>query len=323
MSVPPIPTSSSHPENKPAAADAPPAAASQPSAFSGKYLALLVILTLCWGVNWPVMKLGVMDFPPITFRALCMLGGLPALWLLARQQKASLAIPPGRLGELVRLAIPNVVMWHALIIIGVSMLPSGRAAILGYTMPIWALLTGLVFYGEKPPRIAWIGVGCAMAGALLLLSNELASFAGQPLGTLMALLAAAGWGYGTVALKRSRLGMPTISLTFWMMAIAVPIVCTGAFLMERSAWRWPGGVTLAAIVYNAVIVLALCQVIWFTLARLLTPLASSLSVMMIPVTGVFSGMVLLGERPHWQDYAAMVLILAAMATVLPRPSRSR
>ena len=38
--------------------------------------------------------------------------------------------------------------------------------------------------------------------------------------------------------------------------------------------------------------------------------ASGLSVMMIPVLGVFSGMVVLGEQPHWQDYAALVLILA-------------
>ncbi len=42
-------------------------------------------------------------------------------------------------------------------------------------------------------------------------------------------------------------------------------------------------------------------------------------VMMIPVVGVFSGAWMLDEIPHWQDYAAMVLILTAMSTVLLKP----
>jgi drug/metabolite transporter (DMT)-like permease len=59
--------------------------------------------------------------------------------------------------------------------------------------------------------------------------------------------------------------------------------------------------------------------VWVQLARTLPPIASSLSVMMIPIVGVFSGALMLGETPHWQDYAAMVLILAAMSTVLLKP----
>jgi len=39
------------------------------------------------------------------------------------------------------------------------------------------------------------------------------------------------------------------------------------------------------------------------------------------VVGVFSGMVLLDEKPHWQDFAALVLVLAALATVMLPPRR--
>jgi drug/metabolite transporter (DMT)-like permease len=52
------------------------------------------------------------------------------------------------------------------------------------------------------------------------------------------------------------------------------------------------------------------------LARKLPPAASGLSVMLIPVLGVFSGMWILGEQPHWQDYVALALILVALTTVL-------
>jgi drug/metabolite transporter (DMT)-like permease len=43
---------------------------------------------------------------------------------------------------------------------------------------------------------------------------------------------------------------------------------------------------------------------------------------MIPVVGVFSGMWLLGEKPHWQEYAAMVLVIASLGTVLIPPRRT-
>ena len=48
-------------------------------ALTRQQLAILVLLTLVWGLNWPVMKLGVTDFPPLTFRALSIWLGLPVL----------------------------------------------------------------------------------------------------------------------------------------------------------------------------------------------------------------------------------------------------
>lgn len=265
------------------------------------------------------MKIGVHDFPPMTFRALCMIGGLPALWLIARIQGESLAIPAGQARTIVRLAIPNMAIWHLCAILGLKMLSSGRAAILGYTMPIWAVLCGLIFFGERVTRLAWLGIGFALAGALLLLSSALATLSGQPLGSLLVLIAAACWGYGTVIMKRVRIDMPTIALTFWMLAFATLIVAGASILFESAAWRLPTTTEWMAIVYNALIIFAFAHVVWFKLARTLPPVVSSLSVMMIPVLGVFSGAWLLGETPQWQDYAAMALILAAMSTVLLKP----
>jgi drug/metabolite transporter (DMT)-like permease len=257
------------------------------TALSRKDWILLVLLTLCWGINWPIMKFGVQDFPPLTFRTASMIGGLPVLWLAARLQGASLAIPEGQLSKVMRLAVPNMLIWHVFMILGVKMLSSGRAAILGYTMPVWAVLCALVFFGERPVRAAWIGIGCALAGALLLLSSEFATLAGNPLGTVFALIAAAGWGYGTVVMKRSSLEMPTISLTFWMLSLTTAVMAVASFGFERSAWHMPDSGTWAAIVYNAVIIFGFAHVVWFQLARTLPPIASSLSVMMIPVLGVF------------------------------------
>jgi drug/metabolite transporter (DMT)-like permease len=280
---------------------------------------LLVLLTLCWGINWPIMKIGVRDFPPLTFRVLGMLGGVATIWLAARMQGIPLAIRRDQLAPVLRLSVPNMLIWHVFMILGVKMLSSGRAAILGYTMPVWAVLFGLFVFGDRVTRVAWLGVGCALAGALLLLSSEFATLAGQPLGSVLALIAAAGWGYGTVIMKRSRIDMPTVALTFWMLALTTLIMTVIAFAFERTHWRVPTATEWAAIVYNGAIIFGFAHVVWFNLARTLPPVASSLSVMMIPVLGVFSGAWMLGETPHWQDYAAMGLILAAMSTVLLKP----
>jgi drug/metabolite transporter (DMT)-like permease len=290
--------------------------------LSRKDWILLALLTLCWGVNWPIMKMGVQHFPPLSFRTLSMLGGLPIIWLAARMQGASLAIPKGRVLHVIRLAIPNMLVWHMFMILGVKMLSSGRAAILGYTMPVWAVLSGLLFFGDRPSRSAWFGIAFALSGALLLLSSEFATLAGNPMGSVLVLLAAAGWGYGTVALKRSGIAMPTISLTFWMLAFTAAVMSVASIVFESALWHMPDGITLAATIYNAAIIFGFAHVVWFGLARSLPPIASSLSVMMIPVLGVFSGAWLLGETPHWQDYAAMGLILAAMSTVLLKPRQS-
>jgi drug/metabolite transporter (DMT)-like permease len=44
-------------------------------------LTALVLLTLVWGLNWPIMKLGVTGFPPLSFRTLSIWIGLPVLGL--------------------------------------------------------------------------------------------------------------------------------------------------------------------------------------------------------------------------------------------------
>jgi drug/metabolite transporter (DMT)-like permease len=114
--------------------------------------------------------------------------------------------------------------------------------------------------------------------------------------------------------------MPTIALTFWMLSLTLVVTATVSVATEMDQWRMPLPLEWFSIVYNMAIAIAFCHVVWSMLARNLPPAASGLSVMMIPVLGVFSGMVVLGEQPHWQDYAALVLILVALSTVL-LPSR--
>lgn len=289
--------------------------------LSRQQLALLVLLTLVWGLNWPVMKLGVSSYPPLTFRALSMWLGLPVLGAALVVLKVPFSLPRRHWPELVWLAATNMFVWHACIILAVRTLSSGRAAILGYTMPIFSALLGALVFAAPLHRRAWLGVGAAALGVALLLWHEFTNLAGRPVGVLLALVAAATWALGTQLLRRTRIDCPTPTISFWMTLLTTVVLSVLAALFERDQWRAPEAGTWAAIWFNAILVFGFAQAAWFSLARALPPLASTLSVMFIPVLGVFAGAVWLKEALHWQDWAAVALMVAAIASVL-WPSRA-
>ena len=276
----------------------------------------LITLTLVWGLNWPIMKFGVTGFPPLTFRSLSMLIGLPVLGLALVVMKIPFRIPRSHWRELFTLAVFNMFVWHVLVILALPMLSSGRAAILGYTMPIFSAIWGVIWFNAPLRARQWLGVVAAGVGVLLLFWNELSHLSGQPVGVLMVLVAASTWAYGTQRLRHTPMSVPTLTIAFWMTCMTTILLTMLAYVFEQDRWQLPAESTQWAILYNALGVFAFAQAAWLTLARGLPPVASTLSVMFIPVLGVFTGAWLLGEVLHWQDWTAVVLMVVAIASVL-------
>ena len=288
-----------------------------------RQLIVLVLLTLVWGFNWPIMKVGVsglpsapMQYPPLTFRALSMVLGLPVLWLALRWARVPLAIPRVHWGEVARLTPPNMLVWQVVIIFGVQALSSGRSAILGYTLPVFAALVGAFVYGERLAPRQWLGVAAAGVGVALLLAGEFTSLAGSPRAAAAVVGAAAYWALGTHMLRRSTAPVPILAVVFWMTVICAVVMTLLAIAFEGHRWRLPEPHVAAAVAFNAAVIFGFSQAAWLFLAKTLPPVASSISVMMIPVLGVFSGAFFLGEVLHWQDWAAVVLMVGAIGLVL-------
>ena len=284
--------------------------------FTPKQLILLVLLTIVWGLNWPVMKLGVQHFPPLTFRMVSMWIGLPILAIIVMRRRLPIAIPRSYWGQLAKLTLFNMVLWHCLIIIAIPTLSSGRAAILGYTMPIFSAILGSIFFNDKLGPRAWAGVGAAFAGVLLLLWHEVGALGSKPVGVMLMLIAAASWAWGTQLLRRTVAPVPLLSLSLWMVGINAVVLTVLAVVFERHEWVVPDQSATAALLFNGFLALAFAQATWFYLARSLPPVASTLSVMMVPVLGVFVGAWWLGEVLHWQDWTAVCLMVVAIASVL-------
>jgi drug/metabolite transporter (DMT)-like permease len=242
--------------------------------------------------------------------------GLPILALVMLRQGLSFRMPRAYWGRLLLLALTNMVLWHALMILAMPLLSSGRAAILGYTMPIFSAVIGALAFGDRLAGRAWAGVGAALLGVLLLLWHEIGALGSRPAGVTLMLVSAASWALGTQLLRRLPIPVPLLTLSFWMVAITCAALTVLAVLFERERWQPPDAQALAAIAYNGLLVLGFAQTAWFFLVRTLPPVASTLSVMLIPVLGVFSGTLWLGEPLSWQDWAAVGLMVLAIASVL-------
>jgi drug/metabolite transporter (DMT)-like permease len=296
-----------------------------PQTFPPHLVGLLVGLTLGWGFNWPVMKIVLFEMEPMHFRTLCLLFGAAGLFTVARINGLPIRIPDGQWSRMVATALVNMAGWNIFAIYGIRLMASGRAAILGYTMPVWGAMLSTWLLKEPFTKRQALGTVLGFTGILVLLGNEVQAVGRSPLGALLMVGAAASWALGTVMMKRWPVPLPASSFTAWQMLIGVIPIMAIALTCERGTFNpfalsvWP----MLGTLYNILVAFNFCYWAWTKIALVAPVGVSSLAVMMTPVVGVFSGALVLGETPHWQDYAALVLVVASLATVLLPPKAAQ
>ena len=278
-----------------------------------------MLVTLTWGLSYSVIKFALKDYPPIAFRTWCLVLGILALGVYLVRQRISFRVPQAERFRVFQLSALNMILWQIGLMYGVLLLNSGRAAIIGYTMPVWALLTSVLVYGA---RLTWqgaLGVTLALAATILLGVAEFSAFSAAPIGVMLMLGAAISWGAGTAMTRHSTLTISNEVLAFWSLVSAFIALLILTFLTEYDRWRWPVMSEWLAIIYAGVVTFSFGYVAWFRVARKLPPVVSSLSIMLVPVVGLFAGSLFMGETLSSFDYVALIFILLAMATVI-RPA---
>jgi drug/metabolite transporter (DMT)-like permease len=281
---------------------------------------LLAALTVGWGFNWPMMKIALGEVPVWTFRGLCAGAGALGMFVIARANRRAILPPSNQWRRLAASAVFNVTLWNVCIAYGLTFLPAGRTVILAYTMPLWVVLLSRLLLDERLTRRRVAGVTLGMAGMALLIGNELAAMRAAPIGALLVIAAAAAWAIGTVLMKRFPTQLPTTSFTGWQFLIGGAPIVFGALVLDHSRWQPVSIGAAAAVLYNMVVAFVFCHWAWFKIVSRASAGVSALGTLMIPVVGVLSSMLVLGERPSWQEYGALLLVMGAIATVvIPRP----
>lgn len=287
--------------------------------FSRFGLVLLALLTFAWGFNWPIMKIVLQEVPPLTFRAVCLVGGGAGVLLIARFAGLPLRVPAGYWPRVLALALCNTLAWNVFVVYGIALLPAGRAALLGYTMPLWSALFAVWLLHETltPRRVAALSLG--MGGVAVLMSAELTRLSGSPAGVALMLAAAFSWGLGVVFLKRFAVPMPTTSLTGWTMLTAGAPIAVAAFLFESGDWRPISWYPALGVLYNLFVAFMFSYWAWNRIVLMVPVTVSSLSSLVTPVVGVLGGIWLLNEPLTWRELVAGGLILAAITLVIRAP----
>lgn len=280
---------------------------------------LLIGLTLAWGSIWPMMKIAVAEIPIFTFRAACAAVAGLMLFALARGLGVPLAVPRRERGPLVLASLFNVFGWFILSAAGVDLIASGRAALIAYTMPLWTFLLGRVFLNERPSPGRWLGLVLGLGGVAVLAGDDIHALGRAPLGAIIMVGAAASWAAGTVVVKRVAWSIPLLALLAWQLAIASLPLAAGAALLDLGQLRPISAAAVGALAYTIVVGIVFGMYAWFRVVGLASAGVASLSTVMVPVLGVMSGALMLGEPVGWQEVSALVLIVAAMTTVLPLP----
>jgi drug/metabolite transporter (DMT)-like permease len=287
----------------------------------------IAVLTLVWGCNWPILKIGVTELAPLTFRALTLPFAAAGLLLVAKLSGDGIRIPRAWWPRVAMLGLLNIAGWNAFVLFGVQQLPAGRSAILAYTMPLWATAIATFALHEPLGKRKLIGLLLGVAGMGILIGDELRIIQKSPFGVAMILTAAVVWALGTVLLRKWKPPLPQNTLTGWMMVVGwLPIVVLAPFFDSQPLGLELGALTARgwfAILYNIFLAGTIAHWAWFYLARTLPVAVSSLSSLPVPVVGVFAGILVLGETPGPQEWVALALVVVALFIVLYEPRRKR
>jgi drug/metabolite transporter (DMT)-like permease len=294
----------------PAAAPAAPPAA-EPLPLRGFFS--LALLSAIWGVNWPIIKIALEEVPVLTFRTLFLLCGGITLLIYAKAAGQSVRLPRARLVPVLLVALFNITLWHIFSGYAVTLIPSGHAAIIGYTMPVWGVLLGAVVLHEPLTWRRLTSLGLGMAGLAVLFLDSLDALEGSPLGILLMLCAALAWAIGTVGIKKVDWQMPTAVVVAWQCLLGAVPITIGAIVFEHDRVVWPSTWPLLAMLYNIAFSAALGHYLYYSVLRLFPVGIATIGTLAIPVIGLIAGALMLGEPLGAAEFGALALVAGALA----------
>ena len=277
-------------------------------------LMFLAITSVGWGFNWPVTKYLLSELPPLTLRGATGVIGAALLALLAVLRGQSLTVKSEIWPRLITAGVLNVTAWMVLMGLALLWLPASEAALIAYTMPIWASLLAWPVLGERPTLLRTLALVMAFAGLAAIMGGNGfdASVAKLP-GIVMVLAGSICFALGTVLAKKLPLRLPPITAAAWQIGIGCgPILIVG-LAIERSDIAAITRLGWALLFYSTVIQFCVAYVAWFAALSRLPASVAAIGTMPVPVIGVIASALALGEPLGPGQIAALMFTLAGVA----------
>jgi len=271
---------------------------------------------IVWGSTYLGIALAGETIPPIFAAGIRFLlaGALMGGFVALRR-----GIDPFRVGrsELGSAALVGVLLLgaNALLFVAERHVPIGLASLLIASVPLWIVLMRTVT-GDRPGRVALIGVGTGFVGIAVLVRPTASASA---LGILLVLGSAFVWATGSFA--SSKLSLPEdpfVATTLQMLAggtllLPIGLAFPGAESLDPSTWSWRSIVGLVYLVLIGSLV-GYTAYVWL-LANL--PISTVATYAYVnPVVAIVLGVIFLDEGVTWQILVGAVVVLVSVALVI-------
>jgi drug/metabolite transporter (DMT)-like permease len=280
-------------------------------------LVFLTVASVGWGLNFPIMKHLLTEWPPLSSRGLCGIAGAAALALIAVARHQSLRVPWPMWSRLLLVSLLNIGGWVAFMGLALLWLSASEAAVLGISIPVWVALLAWPILGERLSPARAISLAVALAGITVLIGgNGLDASLEKLPGVLCALAGAVCVALGTVLTKHFPLAMPPLSLAAWQIGIGcLPIAIVG-LAIERPHLAALSSVGWASMIYMTLIQFCLSYVCWFAALERLPAATASIGTLLVPVIGVLAAGAMLHEPLGLREISALVFTLGGVAMAL-------
>ncbi|HZC95510.1 MAG TPA: DMT family transporter [Bradyrhizobium sp.] len=276
-------------------------------------LMFLAITSVGWGFNWPVTKYLLGELPPLTLRGTTGVIGACLLAVLALARGQSLKVEPRLLPRLMLAALLNVTGWMVLMGLALLWLPASEAALIAYTMPVWASMLAWPVLGERPTLLRTVSLLMAFAGlAAIMGGNGLSASSAKLPGIIMALAGAVGFALGTVLAKKLPLQMAPIPAAAWQIGLGCLPVAIVGLCVETTHLETLSALGWWLLIYSIVIQFCVAYVSWFAALARLPASVAAIGTMAVPVIGVVASALALHEPLGPAQIVALVFTLAGV-----------
>lgn len=275
-------------------------------------LALLVVVV--WGLNFVVIKVGLHNMPPLMLAGLrFLLVAFPALFFVARPKIPFRLL----LGYGLTISFGQFAFLFSAINFG---MPAGLASLVLQAQAFFTIILGAVVFGERLQGKQLAGITLAVLGVLVLVQASLNGQHVALLGFMLTLAAAFSWACGNIFNKKimqleSR--PPVMSLVVWSALIPIVPFMAASWLLDGPTVMWQSLVaidltTILSLIYLAFVATIVGYGIWGSLlGRYETWRVAPLS-LLVPVVGIASAALLLGETLGALQLLGALLVMAGL-----------
>jgi drug/metabolite transporter (DMT)-like permease len=286
---------------------------SAPSKIAPTGFIFLGIMSIGSGINWPVQKVLLAEWPPLSARGTCGLAAAFVLAAIAFALRQRMQVPRAVWPRLIVASVLNITAWVIMMGYALTILPASEAAIIAYTSPMWTALLASPLLGERLTPGRLIAVVMAFVGIVSLLGGSSfdANVAKLP-GYGLALITAVTYAFGTIFLKRYPVLLPPVASASWQLGIGCLPVAVVGLLLERPDIAVLTVVGWSAVVYNIIIQQSVGYVCWLAALHRLPASVASIGTMFVPIVGVLTSAWALGEPLGAAQVAALVFTVGAV-----------